>query len=287
MTATTALVLPTGSSAHRRRHARRWPMTVLGILFLAIMVFPVYWMINSSLQSNSGAANTEWFPVHPTFAGYQAALTQQAGNLATSLIISIGAVLITLIVATPAAYGLARFRMKGMTAFVFVLLITQMIPTIVIANALYALFNNWGLLNSYVGLILADSAAQIPFAIILMRAFMASIPTSLVEAALVDGANNFRAFLAIVVPISKNAIITAALFTFLGAWGDFLFALTLTSTPAVRPITLGIYNYLGANGATQWGPVMATAVMASVPAGILLILAQKYIAAGALGGAIK
>jgi multiple sugar transport system permease protein len=107
-----------------------------------------------------------------------------------------------------------------------------------------------------------------------------------VEAALVDGANNFRAFLSIVVPISKNAIITAALFTFLGAWGDFLFALTLTSTPAVRPITLGIYNYIGAN-VSQWGPVMATAVIASVPAGVLLILAQKYIAAGALGGAIK
>jgi multiple sugar transport system permease protein len=176
--------------------------------------------------------------------------------------------------------------MKGMTAFVFVLLITQMIPTIVIANALYALFNDWGLLNSYLGLILADSAAQIPFAIILMRAFMASIPQSLVEAALVDGANNFRAFLSIVVPISKNAIITAALFTFLGAWGDFLFALTLTSTPAVRPITLGIYNYIGAN-VSQWGPVMATAVIASIPAGVLLILAQKYIAAGALGGAIK
>jgi multiple sugar transport system permease protein len=168
-----------------------------------------------------------------------------------------------------------------------VLLITQMIPTIVIANALYTLFNHLGLLNSYLGLILADSSAQIPFAVILMRAFMVSIPSSLIEAALVDGADNFRAFRSIVIPISKNAIITAALFTFLGAWGDFLFALTLTSTPAVRPITLGIYNYLGANGTTAWGPVMATAVLASIPAGLLLILAQKYIAAGALGGAIK
>lgn len=286
MTATQAMVLPAGVQPNRRKHAIRWPMTVLGIIFLAIMVFPIYWMINSSLQANSGAANTEWFPFQPSFAGYQAAIEQQLPNLLTSLIISVSAVVLTLLVATPAAYGLARFKMKGMTAFIFVLLITQMIPTIVIANALYTLFNSWGLLNSYIGLILADSAAQIPFAIILMRAFMASIPQSLVEAALVDGANNFRAFLSIVVPISKNAIITAALFTFLGAWGDFLFALTLTSTPAVRPITLGIYNYLGAN-VSQWGPVMATAVMASIPAGILLIIAQKYIAAGALGGAIK
>jgi multiple sugar transport system permease protein len=283
MTETRALLL---AGQPRRAPARKWPMTVLGVVFLAVMVFPVYWMINSSLQANSGAASTEWFPFHPTLDGYRAAIHEQGGNLVTSLIISVCAVLLTIVVATPAAYGLARFKMKGMTAFVLVLLITQMIPTIVIANALYTLFNDWGLLNSYLGLILADSALQIPFAIILMRAFMASIPPSLVEAALVDGANNFRAFLAIVVPISKNAIITAALFTFLGAWGDFLLALTLTSTPAVRPITLGIYNYIGAN-VTQWGPVMATAVMASIPAGVLLIIAQKYIAAGALGGALK
>ena len=286
-TATRAILVPTSPHPRRRKSsAKKRMMTALGIVFLAIMIFPVYWMVNSSLQSNSGAANTAWFPFNPTFAGYQTAIQQQGGNLVTSLIIALGTVLLTLVIATPAAYGLARFKMRGMTTFVFVLLITQMIPAIVIANALYTLFNRWGLLNSYVGLILADSAAQIPFAIILIRAFMNAIPSSLVEAALVDGANDLRAFVSIVLPISKNAIVTAALFTFLGAWGDFLFALTLTSTAQVRPITLGIYNYLGAN-VQQWGPVMATAVMASIPAGILLLLAQRYIAVGALGGAIK
>jgi multiple sugar transport system permease protein len=283
---TQAIIAPSGVAANRHRSARRWPMTVLGIIFLAIMIFPVYWMINSSLQANSGAATTTWFPLEPTIAGYVTAFQQQGQNFITSIIISVSTVVLTIAVATPAAYGLARFKMRGMTTFVFVLLITQMIPTIVIANALYTLFNSIGLLNSYVGLILADSAAQIPFAVLLIRAFMSSMPQSLVEAALVDGANNFKAFILIVVPISKNAIVTAALFTFLGAWGDFLFALTLTSTPAVRPITLGIYNYLGAN-VQQWGPVMATAVLASIPATVLLLLAQRYIAAGALGGAIK
>ncbi|WP_052226888.1 carbohydrate ABC transporter permease [Microbacterium mangrovi] len=286
MSATQAVVIPRGAKAARRAHARRWPMTVLGILFLVVMIFPVYWMVNSSLQANSGAATTTWLPLHPTFAGYATAIQEQGQNFVTSIIVSVGTVVLTIAIATPAAYGLARFRMRGMTVFVFALLITQMIPSIVIANALYALFNNVGLLNSYVGLILADSAAQIPFAIILIRAFMSSIPPSLVEAALVDGANNFRAFISIVVPISKNAIVTAALFTFLGAWGDFLFALTLTSTPEVRPITLGIYNYISAN-VQSWGPVMATAVLASLPAAALLIFAQRYIAAGALGGAVK
>ncbi|MEY9853273.1 multiple sugar transport system permease protein [Leifsonia sp. EB41] len=286
MTETRAIVLPKGQRLARPHVKRRWPMTVLGVVFLAVMIFPVYWMVNSSLQANAGAATTAWFPLQPTLDGYATALKQQGGNLVTSTIIALSTVVLTIVIATPAAYGLARFRMRGMTVFVFALLITQMIPVIVIANALYALFNDLGLLNSYAGLILADTAAQIPFAILLIRAFMGSLPPSLVEAALVDGANNFRAFISIVVPISKNAIVTAALFTFLGAWGDFLFALTLTSTPQVKPITLGIYDYISSN-VQQWGPVMATAVLASIPAGVLLILAQRYIAAGALGGAIK
>lgn len=269
-----------------RSHARSLGMTALGVLFLAVMIFPVYWMVNTSLQANAGAATATWFPFQPTFEGYVAAFQQQLGNFVSSMVISLGTVVVTLLFATPAAYGLARFRMRGTRAFLLVLLVTQMIPTIVIANALYTLFNDVNLLNTYWGLILADSAAQIPFSILLMRAFMESIPPSLVEAALVDGANNFRAFVSIVIPISRNAIVTAALFTFLGAWGDFLIALTLTSTTAVRPITLGIYNYIGSN-VTDWAPVMATAVLASLPAVVLLVVAQKYIAAGALGGAVK
>jgi multiple sugar transport system permease protein len=270
---------------HHRSRVGALAMTVLGVLFLAVMIFPVYWMVNSSLQANAGAATTTWFPFQPTFEGYVVAFEQQIQNFLSSMVISLGTVVVTLLFATPAAYGLARFRMRGTRAFLLVLLITQMIPTIVIANALYTLFNDVNLLNTYWGLILADSAAQIPFSILLMRAFMESIPPSLVEAALVDGANNFRAFISIVIPISRNAIVTAALFTFLGAWGDFLIALTLTSTTAVRPITLGIYNYIGSN-VTDWAPVMATAVLASLPAAVLLIVAQKYIAAGALGGAV-
>jgi multiple sugar transport system permease protein len=287
VTATRAITTAGQERTRRpRRTAKGIPSTILGIVFLAIMIFPVYWMVNTSLQATSGAATATWFPWSPTFTGYRAAFAQQGHNFVSSMIIGLGTVVLTLAIATPAAYGLARFRMRGTRAFLLVLLITQMVPGIVIANALYTLFNNVGLLNSYVGLILADSAVQVPFAVLLMRAFMESIPPSLVEAAQVDGASDLRAFVSIVLPISRNAIVTAALFTFLGAWGDFLIALTLTSTDAVRPITLGIYNYIGSN-VTDWGPVMATSVLASLPAAVLLIVAQRYISAGALGGAVK
>jgi multiple sugar transport system permease protein len=143
-----------------------------------------------------------------------------------------------------------------------------------------------GLLNSIPGLIIANSTSAIPFAILIMRSFMLGVPPSIVEAARVDGAGLFRSFISIVVPIARNSLITAGLFTFLFAWSDFLFALTLTTTDDIRPVTLGIYNYLGSQ-VQNWGPVMATATLSAIPAIILLVIAQKYIAAGATGGAVK
>lgn len=119
-----------------------------------------------------------------------------------------------------------------------------------------------------------------------MTAFMRAIPPSLVEAARVNGAGHFRAFWSIVVPVSRNSIITAALFSFLFAWSDFIFALTLTASNEVKPITLGIYDYLEGN-VQSWGSVLATAVISSLPAIVLFILAQRYIVAGALGCDVK
>ena len=108
----------------------------------------------------------------------------------------------------------------------------------------------------------------------------------LIEAAQVDGAGPLRVFVSIVLPLCRNAIITAALFSFLFAWGDFLFALTLTTTEDVRPVTLGLYTYVG-SFVTDWSSVMATAVLASIPAVLLLVIAQNYVAAGTTAGAVK
>jgi multiple sugar transport system permease protein len=272
--------------AMTKKTKRSLPMTALGVLILVFMLFPVYWMFNVSLQGGSMAASSTIFPFQPDFFGYEKAIEQQTGNLVTSIIVSLGTVLLTLLISTPAAYALAQFRLPGQAVFQFALLIAQMIPGIVIANSLYTMFNDLGLLNSIPGLILADATHAVPFAILIMTAFMRAIPPSLVEAARVDGAGYFRAFWSIVVPVSRNSIITAGLVSFLFAWSDFIFALTLTSSNDVRPITLGIYDYLEGN-VQSWAPVLATAVISALPAIILLIVAQRYIAAGALGGAVK
>ncbi|UCM91348.1 carbohydrate ABC transporter permease [Streptomyces marincola] len=269
-----------------RSRARGAWNTAAALLILAVMLFPVYWMISTALQPHTSIASTDLIPSAPSFDNFSNALDTQGGSLVTSLIVSIGAVIVCLTLAAPAAYGLAQFGLKGGRAIVFGTLITQMVPGIVIANALYSAYAELNLVNSYIGLILADASLGLPFAIVLLRAFMVSIPTEVVEAAMVDGANRFTAFVRIVLPMSRNALITSGLFAFLFAWADFIFALTLNTTDDVKPVTLGIYQFIGAH-VSDWGAVMATAVLSAIPAAILLVVAQKYIAAGIAGGSIK
>lgn len=267
---------------------RRWLMTTACLPIVGLLLFPLYWMVNASFQSSSALLRTPpvWMPFSGTAEGYSGALSTQGGHLATSLLVSLGTVALTLLVAAPGAYALAHFRLRGTVTIVVALLLAQIVPNIVMANALYTIFNGLGLLNSYAGLILADSTAAVPFAIIVLRSFMVSLPRELSEAALIDGAGYWRAFLYIVLPVSRNGLITAALFSFLFAWSDFLFALTLSTNGEIQPVTLSIYQFLGSNTAS-WNAVMATAVIASVPAILLLAVAQRYVSAGLTGGAVK
>ncbi|MGW5662643.1 carbohydrate ABC transporter permease [Streptomyces sp. NPDC003758] len=270
----------------KRAPSRGLVSTIVGIVLLAVMLFPVYWMVNASLQPAGNPLRGGWFPLHPDLGGYATALRDQGRNLVTSLVVALGSVAFSLALAAPAAYALAHLPVRGINLVLFGVLITQMVPGIAVANALYNAYNDLGLLNSSLGLVLADSTAGVPFAIIILRSFMQGIPREIIEAARVDGAGRLRTFRSVVLPLSTNALITAALFTFLFAWSDFLFALTLTTTDTVRPITLGIYEYIGAH-TNQWNAIMATAVLASAPAAVLLVIAQRHVAAGATSGAVK
>lgn len=266
--------------------AKRLVLTVIALLILAFFLFPVYWMINASFQPSGNTLTAGLFPTQPSLTGYQRAIAEQGPNFVTSILIAFGTVILALVVATPAAFALAQFRFRWIGLALLAILISQMIPGIVIANALYTAYEKLGLVNSIPGLIIANSSHSIPFAILIMRSFMLGLPPSLVEAARVDGAGLWRTFISIVVPVCRNSVITAALFTFLFSWSDFLFALTLTSKGNVRPVTLGIYQYLGTQ-VSNWSAVMATAALSALPAIVLLVVAQRYIAAGATGGAVK
>ncbi len=172
----------------KRARRRGRLSTAVGIILLAVMLFPVYWMVNASLQPTGNTLQGGWFPLHPDFSGYATALRDQGRNLVTSLVVAFGSVALSLGLAAPAAYALAHLPVRGTNLVLFGVLVTQMVPGIVVADALYGTYNDLGLLNSYLGLILADSTAGIPFAIIVLRSFMQGIPREIIEAARVDGA---------------------------------------------------------------------------------------------------
>ncbi|WP_166844434.1 carbohydrate ABC transporter permease [Isoptericola sp. BMS4] len=265
-----------------------WWKTALGVFFTLVMLFPVYWMVNVSFTQTGDlrADPPHWFPWDPTVEGYQAVFAQQLPALATSLLVGLGCVLLTVVIAAPAGYALALLHLRGGRTLNFLLLVAQMIPAVVMAMGFYAVYNNLGLLNTIPGLIVADSTVAVPFGVLLFTAFMSGIPRELLSAARVDGAGPWRTFTSIVLPVSRNSMLTVSLFAFLWAWSDFIFASTLNRNGDLIPITLGIYHYIG-NNTTQWNAIMATAVVASVPAAILLVVAQRYVAAGVTAGAVK
>ena len=272
-------------SRPRRRAA--WK-TALGLTLTAIMLFPVYWMLNASLTRDQDLRKTppSFLPLHGTLDGYRAVLDQQLPYLGTSLMVALLTVALTLLIAAPAGYSLAKLRPRGAGALTFLLLAAQMIPGIIMAMGFYAILLTSHAINTLPGLVVADSTLAVPFAVLVFTAFMRAIPDELMQAARTDGAGTIRTFSSIVLPLSRNALVTVSLFTFLWSWSDFVFASTLDSGGTRQPITLGIYHYIGNNN-QQWNAIMATAVVASLPATALLILAQRYVAAGITTGAVK
>ncbi|MFE9644671.1 carbohydrate ABC transporter permease [Streptomyces sp. NPDC006365] len=275
---------------HRRprRAGTTWWKTATGLLLTAVMLFPVYWMLNVSFTRDQDMRKSppDWFPVHGTLDGYRAVLDQQLPYLATSLVIGLGTVVLTVVLAAPAGYALAKLRPRGGGMLSFLFLVAQMIPGIIMAMGFYAIYLSLGLLQSVPGLIVADSTLAVPFAVLIFTAFMSGIPGELLQAAQMDGAGALRTFRSVVLPMSRNAVVTVSLFAFLWSWSDFVFASTLANGGAHEPITLGIYQYIGNNN-QEWNAIMATAVVASLPATVILVLAQRYVAAGVTAGAVK
>ncbi|MET8291773.1 carbohydrate ABC transporter permease [Streptomyces sp. NPDC005132] len=262
--------------------------TAVGLLLTGVMLFPVYWMINVSLTRDQDMRKSppDLFPTHATLAGYRTVLDEQLPYLGTSLVVALGTVVLTVALAAPAGYALAKLRPRGGGLLSFVLLAAQMIPGIIMAMGFYAVYLQLGLLQSVPGLIVADSTLAVPFAVLIFTAFMSGIPGELLQAAQMDGARALRTFWSIVLPMSRNAVVTVSLFAFLWSWSDFVFANTLVNGGAREPITLGIYHYIGNNN-QEWNAIMATAVVASLPAAVILVLAQRYVAAGVTTGAVK
>jgi multiple sugar transport system permease protein len=272
-----------------RRGGYIW--TILGIALVVVYLFPVFWMASTSLKTDADiyASPPKLIPVPLEWENYREAVLDNPPvlkALRSSFIISIGTVLLTLVLAVPASYALARLRLRLGAFVILVLLISQLLPSIVVAGPLFVLFSRIDLVNSYLGLILADTSITLPFSVIVLRPFFLSVPMDLEAAALVDGNTRLGAFLRIVVPLVRPGLITVGVFAFLFTWGEFVFGLSLTNKEDVQPITVVLNSFIGQYG-TQWNLLMAVAMTVAIP--IILVFAglQRFIVGGLTAGATK
>lgn len=270
---------------------RQAGMTVFGIVMLAVFLFPIYWMVITSIKPMNElfASPPHWFPVEPTLRAYidHVILDPELfGYILNSFIIALGTMLLTLILAAPLAYALARLPIRGKGLILILLLATQMFPSIMLALPLFIAFSKINLINSFAALIVANTTNCLPFAVLVLRPYFLGLPQGLEEAALIDGSNKFNAFVRIVLPLVIPGLATVGAFCFLWGWGDFIFALTLTTNEVVRPLTMGLYKFSGEFG-TEWNNLMAVATIAAIPIIIIFMLLQRYIVGGLVSGAMK
>lgn len=264
-------------------------------LCIAVLVlYPLYTMLSQSLKSPAEATENPptLYPHGISVDNYRALEnTGQVGiwhHVANSLVVSVGATLLTIVFATLAGYGFAKLRFPGSGALFFLILATFMIPFQAIITPLFSILHDLGLGNTLLGLTLVYTTFQLPFGIFLMRNSFASVPASIEEAALIDGCGLISAMTRVLLPVAIPGLISTALFTFFTSWNEFFAALILITdeTKFTLPVTLTV---LASNqlGTLNWGIMQAGVAVTAIPCIVLYLLLQRYYVAGLVAGAVK
>lgn len=277
----------------RRSTAKRSAALKSAIAWLiaAAYLFPVYWMINTSLKTGKDmfAVPPQMVPEDLYLGSYAAVFSPTYGipqAFLNSTIIATSVLILTLLIAIPASYAVARLRGRVTTSMMIMLTVVQLLPAIAISVPLFVMFRQAGLINSYLSMILADISVTLPFAVILLRPYFKMFPYEVEEAARIDGLSAIGTIVRIVIPTIRPGIIMIGSFAFLMAWGEFTFALTLTTEQSIQPLTVALNRIIGQYG-TAWNDLMATAAIIAAPVLALFIVLQRYIVAGLAGGATK
>jgi trehalose/maltose transport system permease protein len=263
-------------------------LLVAGIIFYA--VFPFYWAIVSSLKIGSSLFQVEFWPSSPTLENYIALFQEQpvARNIINSLIVAVAATGISLFLALTAAYALGRIRFRGRTSMLLVILSVSMFPQIAVLSGLFELIRAIGLYDSLAGLVIANLILTLPFVTWVLTTFMREMPRELEQAAIIDGANDWRILTRVFLPILGPSLSAAGLLAFILAWNEFMVALTFTLSTEQRTVPVAIALISGATAyELPWGRVMAACVIVTVPLIILVLVLQRYIISGLTAGAVK
>jgi ABC-type glycerol-3-phosphate transport system permease component len=269
--------------------ARRIALAAGAGLLLSVWAFPVLWALLTSFKSERDVlAYPPVFLFEPTLAHYREVLFGASSilpNLWSSVVVSSSATLLTMLLALPAGYAIARLRYPGKRASGFYVLATQMLPPVGLVIPYYLALQKVGALDTYFGMVLIYLTFSLPFAIWLMVSYFEDIPYEMEEAALLDRAGRLRALWYVILPQVRGGIAVTTVFVFLNAWNEFLFAVVLGGNK-VRPVTVAMFNFISVEQ-TQWAKLAAGAMVAMAPVILIGLLAQRHIVKGLTVGAVK
>ncbi|HEX3178496.1 MAG TPA: carbohydrate ABC transporter permease [Methylomirabilota bacterium] len=272
------------------RPARRAALAAGGAAVALAFLAPYVVMLLDSLKpaAELRASPPRLLPTHWQWSNYAEVVRDPVfrSALRVSLEVAVGSTALAVAAAVPAAYHTARHRFRGRSAFLFLVLVTQMFSPTALVVGLYREFFELGLVNTTAALILTNAAFNLAFAVWILRAFFASIPREIEEAAEVDGCGRIGTLLRVVLPLSRPAIVTAAIFAFIAAWNEYSVALTLMTDAAMKPLTVGITAYVTAY-VQHWNLLFGASVLAIVPVIVLFALIEPYLVSGLTAGGVK
>jgi N,N'-diacetylchitobiose transport system permease protein len=278
----------------RRKQLGRAALNTAGVLVFLFAVFPVYWMVSTSLKTNDQIFTTDFIPIPTeiTFDHVERILTEGvAGNsiwvyMRNSAIVALGTVLIGAVLALLAATAISRFRFRGRSSFLVLLLIVQMIPAEALLIPLFLNVKRLGLYDQLLGLIVINVGLTLPFGIWMLRTFVAAVPKALEEAAWIDGASRFTTFWKVLFPLVAPGLVATSIFSFITAWNELIFALILMSDSSGYTMPVALQFFFGQRG-TDWGAIMAGSTMMTVPVVVFFLLVQRRMVSGLVAGAVK
>ncbi len=273
----------------------RLPIRVLRyaalLAFSVFIIAPALWLFSTAFKAPAEIllGQPSFIPAEPTLENFFTVFDEQPilRSAVNSLVVAGASALLTVLMALPAAYWLARTSGPGTRWFVAWVIVSQMLPYILIAVPLFIILIRFGLYNNLAGLILVYSVWSLPFAIWILRNFVTTIPRELEEASAVDGASRTQTLRLIVAPLLVPGLVVTAMFTFVNAWNEFFFALVLISDQSLAPLSLLLVKFIGIDGALRTGPLAAAALISAIPSVIVFALLQGRITGGLLGGAVK
>ena len=273
-----------------RRLLGRAGLYLLVAVIVFYTAFPFYWAVVSSLKGGQALFGTELIPRNPEWSNYTDLFVQQpfGRNILNSVFVAGSVVLVSLVLASGAAYALGRVRFRGRTGLLMVILGVSMFPQVAVLSGLFELIRWLGLYNNLLGLTLSYLIFTLPFTVWVLTTFMRELPKELEEAAMIDGATPLTTITRVFLPLMGPALATTGLLAFIAAWNEFLFALTFTLTNEMRTVPVAIALISGASAfELPWGRIMAASVIVTVPLILLVLVFQRRIVSGLTAGAVK